>query len=279
MHPEELLRQNLPLVERIVERVCRRANVVGADVEDFASIAKIALIENDYAILRGYEGRAPLAAFLAVIIQRLLADEWIRTLGRWRPSSQARRLGDAGVMIEKLVRREQRPVEAVLPIVRAVDPSMTRARIEEIAAQLPEQVRRPRAVELDDAVAEVAVAHDTADAGVLEGEARRVAARAATVVRSTMQSLDAEDRLILRFRFVDDLGIADIARMLQLPQRPLYRRIEALLTRLRGALTDAAIQGEDLPELLRGADLLDEDFGLRNGKTGTASQTSVEGVG
>jgi RNA polymerase sigma factor for flagellar operon FliA len=279
MHPEELLRQNLPLVERIVERVCRRANVVGADVEDFASIAKIALIENDYAILRGYEGRAPLAAFLAVIIQRLLADEWIRTLGRWRPSAQARRLGDAGVMIEKLVRREQRPVEAVLPIVQAVDPSMTRARIEEIAAQLPEQVRRPRAVELDDAVAEVAVAHDTADAGVLEGEARRVAARAATVVRSTMQSLDAEDRLILRFRFVDDLGIADIARMLQLPQRPLYRRIEALLTRLRGALTDAAIQGEDLPELLRGADLLDEDFGLRNGKTGTASQTSVEGVG
>ena len=278
MHPEELLRQNLPLVERIVERVCRRANVVGADVEDFASVVKIALIENDYAILRGYEGRAPLAAFLAVIIQRLLADEWIRTLGRWRPSAQARRLGDAAVMIEKLVRREQRPVDAVLPIVRAVDPSMTRARIEEIAAQLPEQVRRPRAVELDDDVADVAVAHDTADAGVLEGDARRMAARAATVVRSTMQSLDAEDRLILRFRFVDNLGIADIARMLQLPQRPLYRRIEALLTRLRGALTNADIKGEDLPELLRGADLLDEDFGLRNGKTGTASQTSAEGV-
>ncbi|HYK04668.1 MAG TPA: hypothetical protein VE974_23145 [Thermoanaerobaculia bacterium] len=278
MHPEDLLRQNLLLVERIVQRVCRRANVVGADVEDFASVVKIALIENDYAILRGYEGRAPLAAFLAVIIQRLLADEWIRTLGRWRPSAQARRLGAVAVMIEKLVRREQRPVDAVLPIVRAVDPSMTRARLEQIAAQLPEQVRHPRAVELDDAVADVAVAHDTADAGVLESDARRMAAGAATVVRSTMQSLDPEDRLILRFHFVDALGVADIARMLQLPQRPLYRRIEALLARLRRALTDAAIRGEDLPDLLRGAELLDDDFGLRNGKTETASQTAKEGV-
>jgi RNA polymerase sigma factor (sigma-70 family) len=277
MGPEQLLRENLPLLERIVGRVCRRANLVGADADDFSSMVKLALIENDYAILRGYEGRAPLAAFLAVIVQRLLADEWIRTLGRWRPSAAARRLGDVGVLIEKLVRRERRSVDEALPIVRALDPTMTRARVEAIAAQLPEHVQRPRAVELDESVAGVAVAPERADAAVLEGEARRLTARAAGAIRSTLQSLDPEERLLIRFRFADGLGIADIARMLQVPQRPLYRRVEALLLRLRRALTAAGIRESDLPELL-GAALLDFDFGLRNGKSEVADQTSSERV-
>ena len=83
MHPEELFRDNLALVERVIDGVCRRAGLRDADAEDFASNAKLALIENDYAILRGYEGRAPLGAFLAVVVQRMLSREWMRLRGRW----------------------------------------------------------------------------------------------------------------------------------------------------------------------------------------------------
>ena len=88
MNAEELFRSNLALVDRVIAGVCRRAGLRDADAEDFASIAKIALMENDYAILRGYEGRAPLGAFLTVVVQRLLSREWERVRGRWHPSSR-----------------------------------------------------------------------------------------------------------------------------------------------------------------------------------------------
>src|SRR3954470_19265621 len=52
---EELFRANLALVERVIGGVCRRAGLRDAVAEDFSSTVKLALIENDYAILRGYE--------------------------------------------------------------------------------------------------------------------------------------------------------------------------------------------------------------------------------
>src|ERR1051326_1881287 len=82
MSPEELFQENLPLIERVIAGICRRSGHRDADAEDFGSIVKLALIENDYAILRGYEGRAPLGAFLAVVVQRLLTREWVRQIGR-----------------------------------------------------------------------------------------------------------------------------------------------------------------------------------------------------
>ena len=37
--------------------------------------------------------------------------------------------------------------------------------------------------------------------------------------------------MLIRFRFGSSMSIADISRILRLPQRPLYRRLEALLAR------------------------------------------------
>ena len=120
-HVQEMLRANLGLVDRLVRFVCQRARVVGADVEDFASTVKLALIENDYAVLGAWEGRSSLATYLTVIIQRLLADERIRDLGRWRPSAEAKRLGEAGTLLEMLLRRDDRTLGDAIPMVRALD--------------------------------------------------------------------------------------------------------------------------------------------------------------
>src|SRR5437763_13119375 len=124
MHPEELFSTNLPLVERVIAGVCRRAGLRDADAEDFASTAKFALIENDYAILRGYEGRAPLGAFLTVVVQRMLSREWMRLRGRWHPSAEAERSGAAAVLLEKLMVRDGLSLDEAAAIVRNVDPSL-----------------------------------------------------------------------------------------------------------------------------------------------------------
>jgi hypothetical protein len=153
MHPRELFETSLDLIERTVERVCRRAQLFGPDAEDFGSSVKIALMENDYAILRTWEQRSSLSTFLAVIVQRMLADETIRTVGRWHPSAEATRMGEAAVLAERLIRRHGRSLDEALPVIATLDPSMCRARLSEIVSRLPERMHRPRAVELDEATA------------------------------------------------------------------------------------------------------------------------------
>jgi RNA polymerase sigma factor (sigma-70 family) len=272
MEIEELLRSNLSLVERVVRRVCRRANVVGADVDDFASTVKLALIENDYAVLRAHEGRSSLATYLAVVIQRLLADERNRSLGRWRASAEAQKLGPTAVLLETLLGRDRRALDEAIPIVRAVDPTLTRADLEAIAARLPQRTSRPRAVELDEA--ETLAAPDKADARVAAGELHKQSDHAGVAIRNAMASLPLQDRMLIRLRFVSNMDISDIARILQLPQRPMYRRLEQILAMLRRTLAESGIEAGTASDLI-GSAVVALDFGLTEGKSEPARQSPV----
>lgn len=266
MHPEALFRENLPLIDRVIERVCRRARLFGADAEDFASTARLALIENDYAVLRKYEGRASLATFLAVVLENLLADERVRQYGKWHASAEAERLGPPGLLLERLLHRERRVVADAVTIVRMLHPHLSARDVETMAARLPDRPRRPMPVDVDSLDELPVAAEETADARVVEADARRLSDRAAGVVRRTLGGMDIEDRTLLRFRFAREMAISDIARVMRLPQRPLYRRFEALLGRLRAALMEAGIDAADAAMLIA-AGSRPLDFGLENGKS------------
>lgn len=261
MDAAELFRSNLSVVERAARGVCRRARLSDADEEDFVSSAKLALIENDYAILRKYEGRSSLPTYLAVVFQRLLSDERMRALGRWHASREAERMGPAGVLLETLVRRDRRSIAEALPIVQAADPALTRSEIESMAARLPQRPARPRVVEIDEPAAASLAAPERADARALDLEARALRDRTARTVRDTLAALPLEDRMLIRFRFGSSMSIADISRMMRLPQRPLYRRIESLLQRLRAALLAAGLDAGSVTELI-GTAAGEMDFGL-----------------
>src|SRR5687768_6600019 len=182
MDCQELLRSNLALVERLVRFVCQRAQVVGADVEDFASTVKLALIENDYSVLRAWEGRSSLATYLTVVIQRMLADERFRTLGRWRASSEAKRMGEAGILLEMLLRRDERTLAEAIPMVRAVNDTLTVGDIEAMAARLPIRTSRMRLVELKTVVMENVAARGNADTKVEQREVRRLSDRTSSII-------------------------------------------------------------------------------------------------
>lgn len=273
MSPEVLFRENLPLIERVIAGVCRRSGLRDADAEDFGSTVKLALIENDYAILRGYEGRAPLGAFMAVVVQRLLSREWVRLRGRWHPSAEAERNGDAAVLIEKLTARDGRPLEEAIEIACNVIPSLDRARARAIAARLPARTPRLRLVPFPEDETRF-VASDAADSRANAADARRLSERAAQVVRETLSGLSLQDRMLMRLCFGAQMSIADAARILGVPQRPLYRRIEALLRQLRGALEREGISSAAVEEVIGAGASESLDFGLTDGKSGPACHTS-----
>ena len=264
MDAAELFRANLPLIDRAIAGVCRRRGVYGADADDFASSVRLALIDNDYAALRKHEGRSSLATYITVIAEHLLYDQQ-RSVSRWRPSAEAERCGEAGILLERLLVRDGRSLEEALPLVRDVAPMLTPQDIATMAARLPSRTPRPRAVELD-VVSDVLAARDRADDRLLASHARSASGLASRVIRNALDSWPAEDAAIVRMRFGSGMPISDISRMLRLPQRPLYRRVEALLARLRRELEQAGIDDGSLEDLIgdAGEDL---DFGFAEWKS------------
>jgi RNA polymerase sigma factor (sigma-70 family) len=254
---------SLDTIEQTIALVCRRSRLRGADAEDFASSVKVALLENDCAILRKHSGIASLGAYLAVVIDRMLWDGRARTMGRFYTSAEATRLGPAAVMLEQLVRRDQRPFEAALPILRASFPEVTREDAERMLNRLPERSPRLQFVDLDDVDLPLA-APAGADQSTLEAEQQRLSRQTAHILRDTLASFSLEDRTMLRLHYGMSQSIADVSRMMRLPQRPLYRRLEHALARLRGALEQAGIDARSMPDLLAGALGEDFDVGLRD---------------
>jgi RNA polymerase sigma factor for flagellar operon FliA len=275
MNVEELFGANLALIDRVVAGVCRRTGLRDADVEDFASTVKIALMENDYAILRAYEGRSSLETFLTIVIQRLLSRERARIWGRWHPSAEAERLGAAAVLLEKLLVRDERSLEQAIPIVLASEPSLDRASVRDLATRLPVRVPRLRLVSLIEGEHDLAAA-EGADARAREAEAQRISQQAARIVRETLARLPLQDRMLLRFRFGADMSIADTARLLGVPQRPLYRRIEALLRQLRAALEREGVSATLAGEVISAAASQGIDFGLQGKNDGARRSTELE---
>lgn len=261
----ELFQANLALIERAIGRVARRARLSDADAEDLASAVRLHLIENDYAVLRGFEGRCSLETYVTIVVQRFFANERIRAWGRWHDSAAAKRHGRLGVMLETLVRRDGRTLHEVLPLLRDVEPSLTLAQAEAMLAEIPERRARPRAVDAA-AVEEQLVSSDDAEERVVSAAIRDDSARASEAMRTALAGLPLQERMLVRFRFGSNLAISEIARVMHVEQRPLYRLLERVLRKLRDSLGAAGIDGRTAADLLD-SNLSEMDFGLREVET------------
>lgn len=263
----DLFLQNLPLIERIIRALCRRRGIPPDEVEDFASFVQVHLIEDDYAVLRRYDGRSSLSSYLSVLISRWLIDVQIGKYGKWHASAAAERLGPIAMELERLVRRDGQTLDAALPLLRAKDPTLTRERLETLAASLPARTPRARQVPLDEASAVA----DEPDG--LHLDRVRLSKQTSRVVRKYLDRLNREDRLLLQFRFALNLPISVIAGMLMKDQKGLYRRQDALIRGLRKRLEAEGIH-KDVLALLPSDDL-PLDFGWsagdRDGQPGNRS--------
>ena len=64
-------------------------------------------------------------------------------------------------------------------------------------------------------------------------------------LRAAIGELGAEDRVILKLRFLDGCTIKEIAAALGMSERPLYPRMQRLFRRLRMALEKHGVHQDD----------------------------------
>ncbi len=260
MSSDDLYLVHRALIERAISHVCRRHRLSGPEGEDFASISRIALIENDHARIRAFSGRSSLQTYLIVVITRLFQDWRNAQWGKWRPSAEAQRLGPLAMKLETMTVRDKLSFEEAVETLRT-NHGVTedRAALEALYARFP--IRPGRSFTGEEALETVPATDSRADTPLQQGEAAAAAARARQALVGVLANLAPQDRLIIKMRFDDDFGVAEIAKVMNLEAKPLYRRIERLLTDLRRALEQSGLSLEAVQDVIadRGFDLADRE--------------------
>jgi RNA polymerase sigma factor for flagellar operon FliA len=252
MSAEDLFLSNLPLIERIAGSVCHRNHVDAAEAEEFASHVKLKLIDVNYSIIRKFEGRSSFSTYLTTVIQRMFFQYRVQMWGKWRPSAEARRLGDKGITVERMLTRDGYTYAEMVEIL-TTGARYTRAEIERIYARLP--TRYPRIVLVSGpAVPEAEMPFVDPDERLLHPERDRVARRAGVVIDGAIGRFPAEDQIILRMRFWSMSKVSEIARTLKIDQKRIYKRIEKMLSSMKRELERAGISRDEIRDLLARGD-------------------------
>jgi RNA polymerase sigma factor (sigma-70 family) len=241
-----LFDKNAELVDRVIQVTARRGGFSETDGEDFRSWCLVRLLEDDCRRISGFEGRAKFSTFLSVVVANLMRDYRNMRWGKWRPSSSARRLGETAILLERLIYRDRMSVEDALEGVLSEFPDVGRRALIRLLGEIPTRYRpfNVGAEPLDNIESAAA-----ADAHLLNHEQTELRDELCGSLDDALRSLSPEDFVILKMRFWEGLKISEIAHVLRLPQKPLYRRIDRLLKALRKDLENGGLSRVHVAEL------------------------------
>jgi RNA polymerase sigma factor (sigma-70 family) len=254
MNPEETYLQNLRTIERIAAFVARRHHLDSAEAEEFVQEVRVRLLDDNYAVIRKFEGRSTFSTYLTTVIGRLFTQWRVEQWGKWRPSAEAKRLGDKAVTLERMMSRDGFTLsEAMRVLTTPRGSAYTLSELEAIYVRLP--TRNPRPVVVSDgAVPDVPSEQADAYERMEADDRGRTARHAVQVLDGVINRMDPQDRLILQLRFWKGRRVPDIARALQLDQKKLYKHLDRLFLVLRRELENAGVSQADVAGLLCSGD-------------------------
>jgi len=248
--PSQEFTDLLPLIERVIAFVVRRHHATPEEAEDFASDVKVRLLENDCAILRKFEGRSQFKTYLTTVISRLLLDYRTAAWGKWRPSEEARRRGEVAILLDRLLSRDGLSLDEAFEVMRTNHGvTLTRRDVETLAASFP--VRVKRRFEDEQVLANLPSLAESPEDAVANEEHMSERERLSRALAKVMSRLDPQDRLILALHYRDGRKVTEIAQLMRLEQRSLYRRVERILKQLRQILEEEGFNGPAVLEPMR----------------------------
>jgi RNA polymerase sigma factor for flagellar operon FliA len=250
MTREQQFLSELASIERLISWVCARRGLRAADAEDFGSVVKLRLIQNDYEVFAKFQGRSSLKTYLATVINHIYLDFQVERFGKFRPSAEARRLGRTAVRLEQLLYRDGLGFDEACGVLLN-DPKLgeTRDSLHAIRQRLP---RRP-----GPGPREVQGVPETFEGGSLavdRSERQALAEKAFSVIRCVLSKLPARERVFLRLVFESGFTVAEATRSLGLDGKKYYRKREAVLELLRTELERQGIGKKEAFELVETLD-------------------------
>src|SRR5256885_17015280 len=116
MNVEDIFLEQIGAIDRITSYISRRNRLDRNDAEDFCQVVKTKLLENNYEIIRKFEERSSITTYLTTVIQHLFYQYRVHLWGKWRPSAEAKRIGDKAITLERLIFREGYSTAEAMPV-------------------------------------------------------------------------------------------------------------------------------------------------------------------
>src|SRR6185503_1033291 len=96
------------------------------------------IFEDDYGIIRKFEGRSSFSTYLTTVILRLFHQWRVEQWGKWRPSAEAKRLGDKAITLERLITRDGFTFDEAVKVLTVRDGGLSPvAELEALYVRLP----------------------------------------------------------------------------------------------------------------------------------------------
>jgi len=246
--PEQLYLGHLKLIDEIAKHAAQRRHFSREEGEDFVSTVRLKLLDDDYKIVRQFQGKCTFRTYLTTVIQHLMLDYQNHHWGKWRPSAEALRLGHAAVRLDVLLHREGLTLDEACQILRTNEGvELSSQELVELAARLPTH-NPPRRMQGEEELADRAAEGEAPDERALGLEVVKRKQSILEILRQVLALLPDEDRLIVKMR--SELPVVQIARTLKLDQKPLYRRIEKIFKTLRNELEKHGISAAEIAGIL-----------------------------
>jgi RNA polymerase sigma factor for flagellar operon FliA len=249
MDGQRLFLENLGTIDRVVAAVARRHRLSTHEHDEFRSLVRLRLLEDDARVLRAFEKRSSLATYLTIVISRIFLDFRNQEWGRWRPSAQARRLGEVAVLLDRLMTRDGHLIEEAIEILRTNHKiAMSDTEIRALWDALPR--RHQTTLVGEEAAREVSAPDDPASATEFPGHAAS-GQRVAQALARSLSRLSSQDRLIVQLQFRHGVGATDLAHHFGMSKATLHRRVNRILAQLRDAFQAEKITPLEIIVLLR----------------------------
>lgn len=255
----------LDMIHRLATR--RFSNPVLA--EEAVLFALDGLEAGDWQRLREYTGQSSFTTYLASLTYRLFEDFARRRFGRKRPPLWIRTLGGIHALLFRFLCLERLPVSDAVEYVAQRQRLPNHQEIEQAAWTILEKVvdcRSHQALEVaideadnagchEDSAVERFEAEDQANflgvlfAGIFDRDGGAQLARSCAGLFDLQIELSAEERLLLKMCYQDNISVTRAGEILGLNRHQVHGRLRRLLARLAEIFATAGI-ADELRELL-----------------------------
>ncbi len=247
--PESLFLAHLEFIDRAARSVALRHGYGPAEADDFCSHVKGKLLENDYGVLRKFQGKSSLRLYLKTVIRRLYIDCEIAQKGKWRPSIVAQRMGPVAVQLEQLLFWKRHTFEEAYEILNSRHGTdLQRDELQDIVNKLPKRwgKRTVKFLSLDSTGMPEPVSEKEFPDPKLPERTKLLS----EVLKDFIDRLSGADRLILKMRFQDDFTYERIAGFLKKKKMQVYWRLRKILADLQEELVARGLSEATVGEIL-----------------------------
>jgi RNA polymerase sigma factor (sigma-70 family) len=244
---DELLKL-LKTIEKLAKTLARRRGLLPEDVEDFAQDTLLKVMSNGHATLRKFRGDSSMTTFMASVVGFYFKDWTNSKWGKYRTPKPVARLGEPAITLHRLMVRDRLSfAEACEKLRTDHGVVLSEAELAAIAARL--QLKFRPQLEPPDALITVP-APDTTDRNIVDQEKLELRQRIDEILKQWRARLTEQDALIVSYWIDDGLKFVDVAKLVGIPQKKVYERVDALRKQLRRLLEDAGIDGATIRDLL-----------------------------